>query len=579
MKTKKNLISVVTMIFLITTTVIVTAIPFVQADTLMTRAYVAVNPNPAGVNQEVLVSAWLQPIPPGSEGFDGLVISYTDPDGHTTVRDAAKSDTLGGTYFLFTPDQIGEYTFHFEFEGDTLGENEYLPSETPEDTVLVVQQDPVESYQDTPFTGDYWERPINGKNREWASISGNWLMEGYRRQNFGFDAVGAYNPYSEAPRAPHVMWTRELATGGLVGGEFGPVSYYPGLSYEAKFGPPLIINGRMYYNHAPGSFGGVTYSGYTCVDLRTGEVIYTDPDNTVTVGQTWYYASGNQMGTVGPFLWSTGAGEWKLFDAFDGRLMATFANASSPLMTEFGPNGELFAYTYDFFSGSISKWSSTLAFEGAGWLGSMSGGEGTFRPTTGTFDWMAGIEYSAPGPEGGYPFCAGTDGDILVLVTNMYNTADGSRVLHGFNTKTGNVVYSTPFELSALSYNCALGSGIFAINDIQPMTWLGFNAQTGVLEWESEPQDYPWGTYSNHLPCIAYDNLYTCNYDGSVTAFNLEDGTIDWKSYSENSGNETPYGKYPFFYGPMIAGGVVFAGTGEHSPTQPLIRGEKLYAF
>ncbi|MCW4035120.1 MAG: hypothetical protein NWF03_07120, partial [Candidatus Bathyarchaeota archaeon] len=72
MKTKKNLIPVVTMIFLITTTVIVTAIPFVQADTLVTRSYLAVNPNPAGINQEVLVSAWLQPIPPGSEGFDGL---------------------------------------------------------------------------------------------------------------------------------------------------------------------------------------------------------------------------------------------------------------------------------------------------------------------------------------------------------------------------------------------------------------------------------------------------------------------------------------------------------------------------
>ncbi|MCW4035357.1 MAG: PQQ-binding-like beta-propeller repeat protein [Candidatus Bathyarchaeota archaeon] len=580
MSIKNKIFSVTILAFILATATILTTTPFVHAETLTTRAYLAVNPNPTGLNQEVLVSAWIQPIPPGSEGFDGLVISYTDPEGQTTVRDAAKSDTLGGTYFAFTPDQLGEYTFHFEFEGDTLSGNDYQPSQVPEDTILVVQQDWVESYQDTPFTGDYWERPINSKNREWWQMSGNWLIEGYKATNNGFDAVGAFNPYTSAPRSPHIMWTKELTTGGLVGGKFGPLGYYPGLSYEPKLSPPLIINGRLYYNDkAGGGFFGATYPGYTCLDLRTGEEIFHIADETITMGQTWYYASGNQMGVVGPYLWNTGFSEWKMFDAFDGTLLATFENASYASVINYADNGEIHAYSVSFWTGQISMWNSTKAFEGAGWISSMQGGEGTFRQTPGVYDWSAGIEWTMDGIGGGFPTVVGIDGDIMVMIENLMDTASGARTIHGIDIKNRVVKYSTDIVLSALSYNYALGEGVFAFNDIQPMTWLGFNATTGDFMWESEPQDYPWGTYNNHLPCMAYGNLYTCNYDGSVTAYNLEDGTIDWKSYSNNSGAETPYGKYPFFYGPLIGGGVVFAGTGEHSPTQPLIRGEKLYAF
>jgi hypothetical protein len=501
-----------------------------------------------------------------------------DPNGHITTRDPATSDTLGGTSFSFKPETVGNYTFHFEFLGDTLGSDTYQPSSVPQDTILVVQQEPVPSYQDTEFTGDYWERPINGKNREWWGISGNWLMEGYRLQNYGFDSVGAYNPYSSAPRSPHIMWTKELATGGLAGGQFGPISYYAGLSYEPKFVPPLVINGRVYYNDKSSGFFSST-PGYTCLDLRTGEVIYHDLNNTFTFGQTYYYASGNQMGVVGPYLWSAGFGTWKMFDAFDGTQIATWTNASYASAYRIMDNGEIHAFAFNFFNGAITMWNSTKAFVGANWLGSMQGGEGTFRPTTGSFDWSKGIEWTMQGVGGGFPSVAGFDGDIMVLIGNLMDTSGGERTLYGVNVATHSLVYTTPFTLSALSYNFALGEGIFAINEIQSMTWMAFNAQTGEYLWTSEPQDYPWGTYNNHLPCIAYNNLYTCNYDGSVTAYHLANGTINWKSYSNNAGTETPYGRYPFFYGPLIAGDVVFAGTGEHSPTQPLIRGEKLYAF
>jgi hypothetical protein len=67
-------------------------------------------------------------------------------------------------------------------------------------------------------------------------------------------------------------------------------------------------------------------------------------------------------------------------------------------------------------------------------------------------------------------------------------------------------------------------------------------------------------------------------YDGYVHAYDITTGDRLWQYYSEDT-TETPYGTYPFYYGPMMAGGVIFAGTSEHSPSQPLFRGLKLHAI
>ncbi len=89
---------------------------------------------------------------------------------------------------------------------------------------------------------------------------------------------------------------------------------------------------------------------------------------------------------------------------------------------------------------------------------------------------------------------------------------------------------------------------------------------------------YPWGTYLSENPFVAYGKLWTMGFDGYLYAIDIGTGKAVWKFFSGSSGYETPYGTYPLWNGPLIADGVVFAGTGEHSPTQPLIRGEKLFA-
>ena len=77
-----------------------------------------------------------------------------------------------------------------------------------------------------------------------------------------------------APNSPHIMWTKYLQDGGVVGENY-PIlgqTYYMGDSYEMRFNNPLIINGRLYYDLPLSSqkSGG----GYMCVDLRTGEEIW-----------------------------------------------------------------------------------------------------------------------------------------------------------------------------------------------------------------------------------------------------------------------------------------------------------------
>jgi len=92
----------------------------------------------------------------------------------------------------------------------------------------------------------------------------------------------------------------------------------------------------------------------------------------------------------------------------------------------------------------------------------------------------------------------------------------------------------------------------------------------------SEPTEYPWGSLGPYTPVVAYNKLYWGAYDGHLYAFDVNTGKIVWKLYSGNT-TETPYGTWPFWFGPIVADGKVYMGTGEHSPTQPILRGFRLY--
>jgi hypothetical protein len=87
-------------------------------------------------------------------------------------------------------------------------------------------------------------------NRNWYSISGNWLGS---TPNLGqpHATTSGFQPFSTGPESSHIIWTRPIFTGGIAGGKFGDVGYYGGQSYEFFWSANnIVINGVLYYNVA-----------------------------------------------------------------------------------------------------------------------------------------------------------------------------------------------------------------------------------------------------------------------------------------------------------------------------------------
>jgi hypothetical protein len=549
-----------------------------------TRAFLVVNPNPTGVGQSVDVTVWLDPIPPTPvDIFHGFQIIITKPDESSDIIGPLTSSLVGSKYFVFTPDRVGKYYLQLTYPGESFGNGTeyYMPATSPK-TELVVQQQPIPDYPDTPLPTDYWARPINGMNRQWGPISGNWLMRGYNATYRAFDSAAAFSPYTTAPESAHVVWTKELALGGIVGGELGSESYFSGLSYETKLNPPVIINGRLYYNIYPSTLG---LPGFVCVDLRTGEELWRNTNYTITCAQLYSYVSGNETG-IAPYLWSIGS-TYRMFDAFTGELILSFANASKGTVV-YGDDGTMFVYVLDGVTNWLAKWNSTKAFLENGMISFTPNNKPAWSFRKETFDWRKGIQWNVTTPQWNVTvpgmMVAQTIQTIAddVIVT-FVGTLATSRFHIGYSAETGEQLWAFDRKNGNRDFPpwMSSGEGIYVQFDQAHMQYVAYDLHNGNLLWESDPLDYPWGVYSL-FSTIAYGKLYTLDLGGYVTAFDIKTGKRLWKFYSGNSGTEsreTRYGVYAFFYGPMVADGVVFAGTGDHSPNQPLIRGQKLFAI
>lgn len=405
-----------------------------------TYAYISVAPNPVGVGQAVTVVFWLDKVPIGAEGVWGsrwhnMKVTVTKPDGTTDTVITRDSDANGGASTSYTPTQIGTYKFDFAYPGQVaLNENPYpypivriplgldyvndtfLPSSAS--TTLTVQQEPVgTAYGAAPLPTQYWTRPINSMNREWASIGGNWLGLGvtsfgttglYADETGGTTASGGnFDPYSTAPNSAHVMWTLPVAFGGQVGGEFGTTDtglYATGTAYEAKFST-VIINGVLYYTEYPGA--GNNPVGLKAVNLRTGATVWERNITTpLRLGMVINYITGDQYGahaylfcvpaTVGFIPYPPGT-NWEMYDAMTGAWILNIANVSSGTLVE-GPNGELLSYTIS--GGLLRMWNITkcmAAAEQKYLTFTLYSGQEIWRPPQGaTIDWNAGYQWSAP---------------------------------------------------------------------------------------------------------------------------------------------------------------------------------------
>lgn len=584
MNIKKNEVLVtIALVLMLTVAAFMADLPSIKAATVNveTRAFLAVSPNPAGVGQSIDVSVWLAPVPPTVDDvFHGFEITITKPDGTNETRGPFRSSQVGSKYFTFTPDTVGEYYLQFTYPGESFANDTiYYMAATSPRTELIVQQQPVPDYADTPPPTDYWTRPISGMNREWWRISGNWLMRGYNATYRASDAVAAFNPYTTAPRSAHIVWTKELAIGGLVGGEFDSDSYFSGLSYEPKLHPPLIINGRLYYNIYSSKLG---LPSFVCLDLRTGQELWRNNDYTITCGQLYSYVSGNQTGII-PYLWSIDT-TYRMFDASTGDLILSFANASQGT-TVYGDDGTMFVYVLDGVNNWLAMWNSTRAFLENGMISFSPNNRTEWNLRQDTFDWRKGIQWNVTTPQWnvtvpGMPVAQTIQTITDDVMVTFVGTPANSRFHIGYSVKTGEQLWAFNRTSGNRQFPtlAASGEGIYVQFDPTNMQYVAYSLASGNQLWESDPLEYPWGAYSLSAT-IAYGKLYTLDLAGYVTAFDITTGKRLWQFYSGASGTETHYGSYAFYWGPIIADEVAFAGTGDHSPTHPLNRGQKLFAI
>lgn len=602
---KKQKPTAITFVLILTIAIVlIPCLPVVSAEQkeVPTYAFVSVAPNPVGVGQTATVLMWIDKVPPllTAEGswaavWSGYELTITKPNGEIETHGPLTSDPTSYAYHQFTPSQIGTYTFQFSFPGEEVSgthlgmslDNYYLPS-TSSVVELVVQEDAITSLPQTPLPTGYWSRPINSQNHEWYQISGNWLNTASGLA--AYNSTGNFNPYSTAPDSAHIVWTRPITFGGLIGGEFGGgtmSNYYTGKLYEFWFKPPIIMNGVLYYNEPQ-----PPKNSYCAVDLRTGETLWEheSPDGTalLSLGEIYNYKSPNQEGGI-PYLWSTTGSTWYMYDAFTGDVICTFENATARGTSVQGPNGEFLFYILNGNNNWMAMWNSS-AF--AQMIPASSGTSGwQWRPPTGaTLDWNDGIEWNVTVPSYKSPVAQSifqiNDGIILATTGSITAYTDWQMEI-AYDMNTGQQLWvqnrTTPVGATAYGLMSTLSEGVYVEYHQSAMQWYGFSASTGEPIWgPTEACENSWASQVSAPPCWimpAYGNLYQMAMDG-IHAVRLSDGERLWDFSAPSTGYELPgIPTYPFMQSVMaIADGKVFATTGQQYG-DPLFRGAELYAI
>ncbi len=579
-----------------------------------TYAYLTAAPDPVGVGQPVALIFWLDKVPPTAAGFGGdrwtdMTIEVTKPDGHTDTLGPLTSDPVGGGYASYTPDQTGKYTFVFTFPGQVASlynpETGLIgsPSDYVNDTylastataTLVVQPTEISAVADFPLPTSYWTRPIEGQNTNWATIASNFLS--------GSAITGHFQPDGVAPASAHIMWTKLLSFGGVVGGSNtlpNDITYYDGTNYEGKFGDPIILNGRLYYS-LPKS-DATTGGGYVCVDLQTGEELWhrTDLGNTLkapSFAQLYDYESMNQHGVIpNGYLWSTtgggffgpvGPANWTAYDPLNGEWLFTLTNV--PTGTEImGPQGEILRYILNVQNGWLALWNNTAV---QALTASTNPADYTstdyyqWRPVGKTVD--AGNAYSwnvtIPQLASGSSIVAAVYDDMVIVSTPLTSFL-------GFGTPAITTVSALSLkeenrgqllwtiDMPAPSGNATRAFGaidatarVFTYFDKETISWTGYSMDTGSELWTTASEN-PWNFYSGAggamtTSAAAYGKLFSTGYSGEVYCYDLTNGDVLW-TYNAPSGLETPYSGYPLGIS-GIADGKIYLATNEHSSGAP----------
>jgi outer membrane protein assembly factor BamB len=606
MQRNKTIATAIALFLVLTITATLITLPAANAHTptwnVPTWAYIAVAPNPVGVDQTATVVFWLDRIPPGAAGIGGdrwrnLKVEVTKPDGTKETLGPFTSDPVGGGWTTYTPDQVGTYSFVFSFLGQVASltgptgipgsANDYINDTflaSSATTTLTVQQEPIPQSPTYPLPTEYWTRPIEGQNTEWYRVASNWLG--------GSHIVGRVQPDGIAPNSPHIMWTKPISFGGVVGGSQTSVlgtTFYSGLSYEVKFANPIIMYGRLYYNLPLGN--NAAGGGYVCVDLRTGEQLWWQNYTTnPSFGQLFDYESMNQHGVIpNGYLWTSNFAN--AYDPFNGNWL--FSMTSVPSGTEvYGPNGEILRYVLNAAGKWLALWNNTA--EQQGLHGALGTGTSAYqwRPIGKTVNMSTAYSWNVTipslmtgatvvkvipddlllGRNGSLPGNTGNWNPYTMWAISLKPTSRGQLLwMKNYEAPAGNItIQQGPVDQQAR---------VFTMYYKETMQWLGYSIDNGTLLWGPTVSEPYWNFYSSAAlsEFITNDNgrLYVGGYSGELRCYDLKNGSLSWIYNNTDSGFATAYDNYPLSIA-AVADGKIYVYTSEHSPNAPPYKGVRI---
>ena len=606
--------------------------------TIDSYAYIVPAPNPVGVGQQVAIVMWIDtPLPGAAISNDvrrhDYKLTITDPDGKTETQTwDVVSDTTSVQSYLYVPTKAGEYTLKFEYPQQTYewagayqGDIFKGASKT---TTLTVQEEPLPAAKSSyPLPTEYWTRPIEGQNTDWYSISSNWLGRPYvPGAGASYGMPGGVQLDGTAPNSPHIMWTKPIQFGGVVGGNDLGVpgnTFYTGGSYNVRFSNPLIMYGTLYYQEPYGNSGGG--GDYVAVDLRTGEELWRTP---ITIGVPEFgylydYESPNQHGVLPngllvipysfggvmtPYGPMGGIPSWATMDPATGKLTSMNITNIPAGNGVPGPHGEYIKYVLTNYGNSshpdwyLMQWNSSKVFGYYGGFGPANWYSGTVDASAPScFDWNVSVSLG--------PGSWSVAGDflntaVLADLDNLILLIQGNLGVHPGDFAPGASLPSLGANITAVNLDSSKGTigtrlwtefyppapgnntrgiqgfdpeaGVFIFWDKESLMLSGYSLENGKEIWQTTNPVNDW-MYMPNSVLVAYGKAYWTGYGGVTYCYDVTDGSLLWTygnggpGNSTNSGLDTPWGLYPTFVD-VIADGKVYLSTTEHSPNTPLYK-------
>jgi outer membrane protein assembly factor BamB len=588
------------------------------ADRWQTYAFLGATPNPVGVGQEVLLHVGIKhPLALTTEGWTGITVTVTRPDGHTETLGPFSTDATGGTGGVFVPTMAGNYTLQSHFPEQTLPSSTSRPFSTPAGTTmlasdspiltLVATEEPITYYPGHALPTEYWTRPIDAQIREWNVIAGSWL-DGNRR----LPQVAEGNDY--APDTAHILWTMPETQGGLAGGvPLDGHSFEIGDAYEGKFDNRIIIAGKLYYDRFSSTDG---QSEIVCVDLHTGEVLWSRVllnNLTISFGQLMYWDTYDFHG-VYDYLWASGNSQtgrqylgnltsagtiWCAFDPITGDFV--YALYGIPSGTQvYGPKGEILRYNVNTRNGWMTLWNSTNIPTLYGSTNYATQAYGEWRPQGDIRNSTGPVPVTPVTPFGyaGYQWNVTIPDDLPGSVRKVFPLdkvvglaySDTEVTSWGINLNEsrgsiGSVLFrktvNAPSEWSAGNLTLAYqdtSEDVFVIFAIQTNKYYAFSAVTGDFKWATPISEtylnfYGWTEFGERPVMIYNGRMYSTGVAGTVYCYSIETGEVEWIYDAVDPYSEILWANNWWLFGLFATDGKVYFGHLEHSPVDPRPRG------